>query len=157
MIKDLLKLLMDFVLSVLRKSKNVRKLKLIRKKFFEKSTLGELFIDDKFECYTLEDKVRPPGEKVPGETAIPAGIYKVVIDYSDRFHRLMPHLLDVPMFTGIRIHSGNTNQDTEGCILVGTTIVNGDFVGNSRIAYDQLFTKLKVASDLGEGIEITII
>jgi hypothetical protein len=131
-------------------------LKLIRKRLCEHSTLGELSIDGKFECFSLEDKVRPPGEKVPGETAIPAGTYKVVIDKSDRFKRLMPHLLGVPMFTGVRIHSGNTDEDTEGCILVGSTIVNDDFVGNSKVTFDQLFIKLKSTFDLGEEIQISI-
>jgi len=68
----------------------------------------------------------------------------------------MPHLLDVPMFTGVRIHSGNTDEDTEGCILVGSTIVNENFIGNSKVAFDQLFSKLKLTFDLGEEIRITI-
>lgn len=155
---------MAFVLNALKKSEKVKppekevrmELKLIRKRFHKDSTIGELLIDGYFECYTLEDEVRPLGEKVPSETAIPAGTYKVVIDQSDRFKRLMPHLLDVPQFTGVRIHFGNTDDDTDGCILVGTTIVNENFVGNSRIAFDQLFTKLKSTFDLGEEIQITI-
>ena len=164
MVRKLLTLLMDFVLNALKKSEKVKppekevkmELKLIRKRLYKDSTIGELLIDGYFECYTLEDEVRPPGEKVPGETAISAGTYKLVIDKSDRFKCLMPHLLDVPMFTGVRIHSGNTDQDTEGCILVGSTIVNENFIGNSKVAFDQLFSKLKLTFDLGEEIRITI-
>ena len=164
MVRKLLTLLMDFVLNALKKSEKVKppekevkmELKLIRKRLYKDSTIGELLIDGYFECYTLEDEVRPTGEKVPGETAISAGTYKLVIDKSDRFKRLMPHLLDVPMFTGVRIHSGNTDEDTEGCILVGSTIVNENFIGNSKVAFDQLFSKLKLTFDLGEEIRITI-
>lgn len=121
--------------------------------FTEKSTIGRLYIDDKFECYTLEDVVREDGIKVPGETAIPYGEYKVIIDFSNRFQRLMPHVLDVPLFEGIRIHAGNTDKDTEGCPLVGE-IRGEDFVGQSRIAFNRLFIKMQSAES--EGITITI-
>lgn len=162
--KKPLKLVMDFVLNVLKKLEKVNlqkkevkmKLRLIRKLLHEDSTIGELLIDGYFECYTLEDKVRPLGEKIPGRTAIPAGTYKLVIDQSDRFQRLMPHLLDVPNFDGIRIHSGNTDKDTEGCILVGSTVVNENFIGNSKGVFDQLFAKLKSTFDLGEEVSITV-
>lgn len=114
-----------------------------------KSTAGTLEVDGQFECFTLEDVVR--SKKIPGETAIPAGTYKVIIDMSNRFKRLLPLLIDVPGFAGIRIHPGNTDKDTEGCILVGTTH-SRDFIGNSRLAFDALFKKMQAA----KSITITI-
>lgn len=80
--------------------------------------IGDLLIDGHFFCYTLEDELRDRTEKVYGRTCIPAGEYRVVVDMSNRFKRLMPRLLNVPMFEGIRIHGGNTSKDTHGCPLV---------------------------------------
>jgi hypothetical protein len=111
----------------------------------DKSTIGELLIDGIFECYTLEDIERPV--KIKAETAIPKGTYKVIINQSNRFKRLMPLLLNVPNFEGVRIHAGNTNHDTEGCILVGRTR-SKDFIGQSRKAYDKLFKKMQAAKDI---------
>jgi len=82
-------------------------------------TIGKLYIDGKYFCDTLEDAVRPAGVKIKGETAIPVGTYKVEMTMSNRFKRVLPLLLNVPNFDGIRIHRGNTAADTEGCILVG--------------------------------------
>jgi len=130
-------------------------LKLIRQIFTEKSTIGSLFIDNNFECYTLEDIVRPPGIKIPGATAIPYGNYEVIIDYSNRFARNMPHFLNVPMFEGIRIHPGNTSADTEGCILVGTSKVT-DIIYESKAAFAKFYPKLEEGLRHGEvRIEIT--
>ncbi len=117
-------------------------LRLTRKTFTEESTIGELSVNGKFECFTLEDKVR--AVKIHGRTAIPAGIYEVVITFSDRFKKQLPLLLNVPNFAGIRIHPGNKAADTEGCILVGTT-QGKDFIGNSRVAFKALFDKLQTA------------
>lgn len=73
-----------------------------------------------FKCYSLEDAIRPYPDKVPGETCIWGdSIYPVVIDYSPKFKRDMPHVMNVPFFSGIRIHTGNTTTDTEGCIILG--------------------------------------
>ncbi len=117
-------------------------LKLVRKTFTEQSTIGELFVNGKFECFTLEDKVR--AVKIHGKTAIPVGIYEVAITFSDKFKKQLPLFLNVPNFAGIRIHSGNTHADTEGCILVGTSKAT-DFVGGSRAAFKALFPKLQKA------------
>jgi hypothetical protein len=116
---------------------------LTRKEFTEVSTIGDLVFDD-FTCYTLEDMTREPGVKIAGATAIPEGRYRVVIDQSNRFKRAMPHILDVPGFDGIRIHAGNTSKDTEGCLLLGFT-KGKDFVGESRLAFNQFFDKLYMA------------
>src|SRR5947207_1159331 len=113
-----------------------------RKWLTDQSTSGELYVDGAFECYTLEDEVR--GVKIPGETAIPSGRYEVAVNFSNRFQKLMPLLLNVPNFEGIRIHSGNTEDDTDGCILVGKTRET-NFVGNSRSAFSALFAKIKDA------------
>jgi hypothetical protein len=109
------------------------------------STIGELFIDGIFECFTLEDVERPV--KIKNETAIPKGTYKVIINQSNRFKRLLPLLLNVPNFEGIRIHSGNSNHDTEGCILVGQTR-NKNYIGQSRKAFNKLFKKMQGAKDI---------
>ena len=118
-------------------------LRVQRTTFTGRSTIGELFVDGAFECFTLEDMVRPV--KVPGMTAIPEGVYVVTVSFSDRFKRLLPEVHNVPNFTGVRIHPGNTDADTEGCILVGQTNAP-DFVGNSRAAFTKLFARIQEAA-----------
>lgn len=121
-----------------------------------KCTIGTLRIGDTYECFTLEDVVRKAGEpKVPGATAIPEGEYKVVITPSNRFKRDLPLLLDVPGFTGIRIHPGNTDADTAGCILVGTA-KGPDYVSHSRDAFNLLFPKLVAAIAAGDPVTIAV-
>jgi hypothetical protein len=112
-------------------------------------TIGKLFIDGVYECDTLEDTVRE--FKIKHETAIPKGTYKVIITMSQRFQRLLPLLVNVPGFDGIRIHPGNTKADTSGCLLVGQNKVKG-MVINSRATFNRLFAKLLLA----ENIDITI-
>ena len=126
------------------------KLKRIHKT--KNSTIGELSINGVFQCYTLEDVERE--NKIAGETAISKGTYEIVITYSNRFKQFMPLLLNVPNFNGIRIHRGNKKEHTHGCILVGLTR-SEDFIGNSSIAYSNLFSKLKKASKT-EKITINI-
>lgn len=121
------------------------KLELKRIHKTENSTIGELFVNGVFECYTLEDKEREV--KVQNETAIPKGTYKVIINRSNRFKIDLPLLLKVPNFEGVRIHSGNSNHDTEGCILVGKTRAT-DFIGSSRVAFKNLFEKMKLATEI---------
>ena len=105
-------------------------LELKRKIFTDDSTIGELSIDGKFVCYTLEDKVRDV--KIKNVTAIPYGKYELAITFSNRFQQYMPLLLNVPGFEGVRIHSGNKSADTEGCILVGSS-KSLNFIGSSRV------------------------
>lgn len=101
-------------------------LTLKRTQKLEEKTIGELYIDGVKYCDTLEDKARFTwsgnsliGTKIFGKTAIPTGRYRVVMAYSNRFKKSLPLLLAVPQYTGILIHGGNTEADTEGCILLG--------------------------------------
>ena len=116
------------------------KLTLIRQEFTDISTIGELLIEGEHFCFTLEDPVRD--EKVYGMTAIPYGTYEVVVTYSPRFKKNMPILKNVENYEGVRIHVGNTADDTEGCILVGYT-KGKDFIGGSRKAFNDLMAKIK--------------
>jgi hypothetical protein len=115
-----------------------------RDTFTDKSTIGKLFIDGEFECFTLEDVVRET--KVYGATAIPVGTYRVIVDFSNHFQKDLPHVLDVPGFEGVRIHCGNTDKDTEGCILLGRTR-GEDFIGESKLAFAAFFPSLQSAGE----------
>lgn len=97
----------------------------------EVCTIGKLSLPSGGYVYTLEDVERE--EKIPGKTAIPKGCYEVKITWSNRFKKDLPLLIDVPGFEGVRVHSGNTDKDTEGCILVGLT-KGVDCIGQSRDA-----------------------
>lgn len=88
-------------------------------------TIGKLYIDGHYFCDTLEDTVRPANKKIAGKTAIPAGNYKVIKSYSPRFKKILPEILNVPNFTGVRIHAGNTAKDTDGCVLLGLNKTKG--------------------------------
>ena len=127
-------------------------------------TIGKLYVDDEYFCDTLEDKDRELTSdmyledikkvKVYGQTAIPTGRYQVVMNMSARFKKVMPLLLNVPGFDGIRIHSGNTAADTQGCILLGQNKVVGKVI-NSRIYTDKLYQI--ISADLKkETVYITI-
>jgi hypothetical protein len=127
-------------------------LKVVRDTYRPTYTLGRLYINDVFFCDTVEDAVRDinkdgdlsdKGEaKVYGETAIPSGTYKMIINMSNRFRKMMPLLIDVKGFEGIRIHAGNKASDSHGCILVGFTRTK-DGVGQSRLAFESLMYKLE--------------
>lgn len=118
-------------------------LNLFRNSLTKESALGTLSIaegdKEEFICYTLEDCVRevPNGPvknwKIPGQTAIPRGRYRVLKTMSQRFKRYTLHIMDVPGFAGIRIHAGNTAGDTEGCVLVGTGIADRSINGSQAI------------------------
>lgn len=104
------------------------------------TTFGKLYLNDMtFLNYTLEDKVREI--KIKHQTAIPAGTYEIIINKSERFKQMMPLLLNVPGFDGIRIHKGNSAIDTSGCILVGD-IVSNDRLLSSTTAYQRLYDLL---------------
>lgn len=127
-------------------------LTLHRKWFSDKSTIGELLFDNEFQCHTLEDTVRDPNkdgvlqkeEKVYGVTAIPSGEYEVVISFSNKFKKKLPLLVNVPYFTGIRIHPGNEEKHSFGCILVGEyNPEQPDFVSNSRAAFGKIFKRIE--------------
>ena len=125
-------------------------------------TIGKLYIDGQYFSDTIEDAVRnlpaacpdtPKGrsckckEKVYARTAIPAGTYKVTMEYSPRFKRELPYLHDVPHFIGILIHSGNTDADSAGCIIVGRNTVK-DKVLESRATLDKLIARIEEEKDI---------
>ncbi|MCF0190178.1 MAG: hypothetical protein HUJ96_02830 [Marinilabiliaceae bacterium] len=106
-------------------------------------TIGRMYVNGQYFCDTLEDRVRnlnSEADKVPGDTAIPEDKYNVTVTYSPKFKRYLPLIEDVPYFTGIRIHRGNTDKDTAGCILVGENTVKGKVI-NSTI-YEQRITMM---------------
>ena len=116
----------------------------------ESYTIGKMYLNGEYFCDTLEDAIRPV--KIPNETAIPAGTYKVEVTYSPRFKRNLPLLIDVPNYTGIRIHNGSNKDHTSGCILVGFNTSKG-ILSDSRKISDQLTNLLK---SLSEPVEIEI-
>ena len=129
-------------------------LTLIRDRFTSKTTTGVMLVDGEYQCLVLEDRIRAPGLKVKGATAIPAGHYKIERTFSNRFRRIMPQLMNVPGFEGVRIHSGNTEHDTEGCLLVGCSR-GVDSISLSQIAFQALDKVLFDACKAGE-VWITI-
>lgn len=126
---------------------------ILRKTVTDRSTIGKLYVDGQFECFTLEDV--PRSEKIAGETCIPVGVYTVKITYSPRFKRDLPLLLNVPGFEGVRIHTGNSAKDTEGCILVGQ-LAGADVIWQSQLAFNSLFAKLKAAQAKGDEIKLEV-
>jgi hypothetical protein len=140
-------------------------LKLHRRFLGKDYTIGSLYVDGEYFCDTLEDTDRglaqamPPEEirriKVAHETAIPTGVYKVIVNLSPAKRRMLPRLLDVPGFSGILIHRGNTKSDSSGCILVGENKVKGKVV-NSTPYEKRLVEILTGAQERGEETKITI-
>lgn len=115
---------------------------LTRYDFGETYTAGVLTLDGEFVGWALEDKVRllkSSVDKVPGQTAIPAGVYKCAVTMSNRFKREMVEVQGVPYFAGIRIHGGNTSKDSEGCILVAANRVSRGMIQGSL---EKLFTQM---------------
>ena len=139
-------------------------MKLLLKRIFrgDKYTIGHLYIDGNYYCDVLEDVDRELSNdmseeeikkiKVYGKTAIPTGRYKIEVTYSPKFKRYLPILLNVRGFSGIRIHSGNTAEDTLGCLLVGLNKEKGKVL-NSRVTSDKLTALLR---NCEEEIYITI-
>jgi len=133
------------------------RLTLARRWLTPASTIGELSIDSVFACFVLEDRYRPPHEKkVYGQTAIPSGLYRVAITQSPRFGRQLPLVCDVPGFEGVRIHSGNSAGDTEGCLLPGRKRFP-DRVEESRLAFEALYMRLVDAESRREAISLEIV
>lgn len=120
------------------------------------STQGAMYVDGKFFAYTLEDKVQKDGVKIYGETAISAGIYRVKSSYSARFKRYLPEILEVPKFSGIRIHGGNNAKDTLGCILIGKKRFEGG-ICECKDVVNQLSNKLASVQQKGEFSSILIV
>lgn len=128
-------------------------LKLVRRKFDTLRTISDLYVNDVFFCNVLEDVDRGLTQdmslseiaaiKVHGATAIPYGTYQVINSFSPRFNKYLPLLLNVPGYSGIRIHPGNTELDTEGCLLPGVESKNK--VINSRATFARLFSLLQKA------------
>lgn len=115
----------------------------------ETYTIGKLYVDGKYFCDTIEDKVRDLNKngvfdgnekKVYGETAIPYGSYQVIVNHSPKFKRELPRLLNVPSFDGILIHRGNTASDSAGCIIVGENKVVGKVINSTQ--YELKLTEM---------------
>ena len=126
-------------------------------------TVSDVYIGTRWQCVFIEDQVRevmgvPVTQwKIPGTTAIPRGRYRITITMSNRFKRLMPLLHNVPGFSGVRIHPGNTAADTEGCLLPGTSVGADDsMVVGSRVAYAALYAKIEAALANGEEVWMDI-
>lgn len=152
-------------------------LRVIREPSDGGATLGALYLNDVWQCWTLEDVIREPkdappmasasGEaidssaldawvrswKVKGKTAIPAGRYDLRLTASARFGRVLPEVVGVPGFIGIRIHPGNTEHDTEGCLLLGTNRTERAVI-ESKIALQFLMRRLTPAVQGNDPIVI---
>jgi hypothetical protein len=132
-----------------------------RKIFTETSTISDASIDGAHECFFIEDKVRDNEPKVHGKTAIPYGRYKVVVTKSTRFSKqaghdvYLPLLLNVPGFEGVRIHTGNKPEDTEGCLLPGTEKGTNQVL-NSKTAFIKLNEKINEVIKGGGEVWVTI-
>jgi hypothetical protein len=125
-------------------------------------TIGRLYVNGVYHCFTLEDRVReieniPVEEwKVKDNTAIPKGHYEIEIKFSMHFGKEFPHLKDVTGFDDVLIHKGNTDKDTSGCILVGRDWAGSDFISNCIPAYDKLLSQIKTAIKNKEDVVVTI-
>lgn len=131
---------------------------LVRDTLTPLSTIGRIYVNNVYECYSLEDvdrRLENGGVKIHGETAIPLGSYAVTVTMSARFKMLLPILHNVPQFSGVRIHSGNLAKDTEGCILVGAA-KSMNRVVDSRSAFNRLFQKINQAIRLGKPVTLKI-
>jgi len=131
----------------------------------DECSVGELYINNVFECFTLEDKDRGLTQSMPlaeiqklkqyGKTAIPKGRYPVVIQYSEAHGKDLPTLRNVPDYGGVEIHCGNTAVDTLGCILLGQMRTRTSVLSSVK-AFEVFFPKLQAAFKNNEPIFITI-
>lgn len=141
------------------------KFTLVRSFIQKNMCIGQLYANDAFICYILEDTVRDlnmdgdlddDGEgKVYAESAIPYGTYEIIVSYSPRFKKDLPLLLNVKGFTGIRIHPGNTISDTAGCLIPGKKL-GSDRVDSSTEAFNEIFSLIKHALKSNQIVSITI-
>ena len=135
------------------------KIELIRDDETLYSTYGKLFVDGKYFAETLEDADRylenEGNQKIPGSTAIPRGEYRVILSMSARFGRIMPEVLDVPGFKGIRIHGGNTEADTEGCPLIGAAR-NSKGISNCAGVNERLHNAIEAAINAGDEVTLQV-
>lgn len=125
-------------------------------------TIGKLYIDGVYFCDTIEDVDRGLTQKMPlkeiqaikvmHETAIPYGVYKVRLSMSPRFRKVLPEIMNVPGFTGVRAHAGNTQYDSSGCLILGKNTVKGK-VTNSRYYVSEF---IKILEKAGDNITIEI-
>lgn len=131
-------------------------MKIIVKHIFSNDNycIGNMSVDGEYLCNTLEDPQRPV--KIAGRTGIPSGTYKVVLSNSFRFKKVLPEIQNVPGFVGVRIHAGNTAEDTEGCILVGFNTEKGRLT-KSREAFYSLMELLHGAKARKEEIILEVI
>ncbi len=143
-------------------------IEIVRYSTSSESTLGLLLINGQFECYTLEDEFRE--EKIAGESRIPTGTYniqlrthgnhhsKYLAKYGNDFHYGMLQVMDVPGFTDILIHKGNTDDDTTGCLLIGDGANNNQtkagFISNSGLAYERIYPKIATELIAGNTVDI---
>lgn len=142
------------------------KLTLKRFAFKDKYTIGRLYINGLYFCDTLEDKDRGLYDwlsegyikeiKVKHQTAIPYGIYKVLWSYSPKYRRMMPEVLNVKGFSGIRIHSGNTADDSSGCILLGFNKEVGKVL-DSRKTCKKFYEIIEECYNKGASIQLEIL
>jgi len=145
------------------------KINLIRTQFGNDATNGLLFIDEVFECFTLEDQYQD--KKVFGETCIPEGTYPVEFRkeggfhnrYSTKydFHKGMLEIKDIPNFKWVLFHLGNTDENTAGCVLVGDTqqdldVSKDGFIGSSGNAYKKFYPKVATALEKGESVSLIV-
>lgn len=129
-------------------------MEILVKRLYKKSeyTIGKMYIDCQYFCDTVEDTDRGlsqnmknstiEAKKMYGKTAIPTGCYRVVLSYSNKFKKTLPLLKDVLGFGGIRIHSGNTAEDSLGCIIVGENKIKGGVI-NSKATMEKLMQRLR--------------
>lgn len=130
-------------------------LHVIRTTFTDQSSVGELYLNGAFYCYTLEDVDRDlradlpldaiRARKIFAQTAIPTGNYEIILNWSNRFQKQMPLLLRVPGWEGVRIHSGNYPHQTEGCILLGKTKLD-NMVGVSNKTFEAFMVEMRRAT-----------
>ena len=142
------------------------KLRLERRYLGPSYTVGTLFLNGLYLCEVMEDKVRDTNkdgdlddegeEKVFGETAIPYGRYRMELTMSPKFKRLLPILINVPQFTGIRIHRGNTAKDSHGCLLPGENKAKGKVLDSTKYEMRIVEEMLKAVAS-GEEMDIQII